>query len=131
MKDKIRKILKYSLLLIISIYYLYSAYYVYTHPYFTYTKECGKIISKSNDEVSIKHGSRTDLYLNVQFDNRFESVLVDPTTYFGNHKGEEICFNFTDKMTFKNFWNYLLFIVISVILILVGIAQFIVYIFGL
>lgn len=131
MKDKIRKILKYSIYIIISIYYLYSAYYVYKHPFFTYTKECGKIISKSNDEVSIKHGSKTNLYLNVQFDNRFESVLVDPTTYFKYNKGEEVCFNFMDKMTFKHFWNYLLFGIISLILICVIIANIIIFIFDL
>ena len=131
MKDKLRKILKYSLYTIISIYYFYSGYYVYKHPYYTYTKECGKIISKSNDEVNIKHGSRTDLYLNIQFENRFESVLVDPTTYFGNEKGEYICFNFTNKMTFKNFWNYLLFAITSFILFIVGIVHFIIFIFDL
>lgn len=131
MKNKLRKILKYSIYIIISIYYLYSGYYVYTHPFHTYTKECGRIISKSNDEVSIKHGSRTDLYLNVQFDNRFESVLVDPTTYFGNNRGENICFNFTDKTTFKHFWNYLIFVAISFILMCVGIGYSIIFIFDL
>jgi hypothetical protein len=63
-------------------------------------QDCGTIISKSQDEVTIKYGSRTELYLNVKFINSgFKSILVDPTTYFKNKIGNNICFQLNKENT--------------------------------
>ena len=52
------------------------------------------VVSKSNDEISIKHGVKSVLYLNVQFNKSgFKSIECSPTTYFSVKKGENICFN--------------------------------------
>ena len=64
-------------------------------------RHCGTIISKSNDEVAIKHGSQTQLFLNIQFDKKgFESVEVDPTTYFKYKVGERIRIDFQENEAF-------------------------------
>lgn len=58
-------------------------------------KHCGTIVSKSNDEVAIKHGTQTQLFLNIEFDKKgFESVQVLPTTYFKHKVGERVCIDF-------------------------------------
>lgn len=62
--------------------------------------DCGKVISKSSDEIAIKHGSRTELYLNVQFNKTgFKSVECTPTTYFGTKVGESVCFNLSEEVS--------------------------------
>lgn len=53
----------------------------------------GVVLSKSADEVQIKHGTRTDLYLLMQFDNRTRAIEVSPTTYLSSQVGEELIFN--------------------------------------
>lgn len=64
--------------------------------------DCGLIVSRSTDEIVIKHGTRTDLYLNVQFDKSgFRSIKVNPTTYFKYKKGERICFDLKKEISIK------------------------------
>lgn len=55
--------------------------------------ETGTLISKSNDEVKIKHGHQTELYLNMMFDKSgFQSMHVNETTYFKFQKGDRVSF---------------------------------------
>jgi hypothetical protein len=61
--------------------------------------DCGKVISKSNDEVIIKRGSKTNLYLNVQFkQSGFISVESNQTTYFSHNVGDNVCFYLNKHM---------------------------------
>jgi len=70
---------------------------------------CGKVVKKSDEEVTIKHGSRTDLYLIVEFDQiGLRSIEVEPNTYFTHNKGDRVCFGLNNydlngrkQMTFK------------------------------
>lgn len=98
MKNFIRFILeKGSILLCIvsSIYFLLNINN-------TFYKDCGIIISKSTDEIIIKHGTRTDLYLNIQFEKSgFKSVDCDPTLYFQKKKGDDICLKLKKKFSFS------------------------------
>lgn len=58
-------------------------------------KDCGKIVSKSNDEITIKHGTRTELYLNIQFEkDGFKSIEVEPTSYFKHKINDIVCYTF-------------------------------------
>lgn len=60
-------------------------------------RDCGIVESKSSDEVAIKNGSETQLYLNVRFKNAgFKSILCTPTTYFSKKKGDTVCFMLAD-----------------------------------
>ena len=60
--------------------------------------DCGTVVSKSNDEVAIKHGSQTLLYLNVQFEKAgFKSIGCSPTTYFSRKVGDRVCFELENK----------------------------------
>lgn len=91
---KIKKIARIVVLIPIAIYLLYCAYYSITEDMYPKYNDCGEIISKSNDEVAIKHGVKTELYLNIQFDNNgFRSIECNPTTYFNHNKGERVCFD--------------------------------------
>lgn len=95
--EKFRLMLRESLIVIFCIFIGYCiATYVNNDFEPTITeRHCGIIISKSNDEVAIKHGSRTQLFLNIQFNKKgFESVEVEPTTYFKYKVGECICIDF-------------------------------------
>jgi hypothetical protein len=88
-------------------------------------------MSKSNDEVSIKHGSRTELYLNVEFEKTgFKSVLVDPTTYFSKDVGDNVCFNLNEE---TNVWHGINFMTGWALMIIGGlilVVMFFVYIFS-
>lgn len=96
MKNKIR-IFCYTL---IGLYVIYSIFFIITNPLRPKYKDCGEIISKSTDEVVIKHGTSTELYLNIKFNNSgFKSIYVEPTTYFKHKKGDIICFNLQKEMS--------------------------------
>jgi hypothetical protein len=71
----------------------YSTYYTWNEISEWSYVDCGMILSHSNDEVIIKNGTRTDLYLNIQFKKSgFRSINTDPTTYFKHKNGDNICF---------------------------------------
>lgn len=89
MKDFIRK----TILIVLSIYLLYCSYFFLTNAYKTYL-DCGKVVSKSNDELNIKHGTRTILYLNIEFEKSgFKSIESEPTLYFSKKVGDNVCFD--------------------------------------
>lgn len=98
MLKKIRKSVMITFLSLLGILMGYSICYMYTNKQFVTYEDCGKIVSKSADEVSIKHGSQTELYLNVQFNKSgFRSMNVNPTTYFHFKTGDNICFDLNEK----------------------------------
>lgn len=69
--------------------------------------DCGVIISHSSDEISIKHGVSTELYLNIQFEKQgFISKEVSPTLYFKYENGDKICFTINEKDTPKKMIIY-------------------------
>jgi hypothetical protein len=79
--------------------------------------DCGKVISKSQDEVVIKYGTETKLYLNVQFDKEgFKAVNVSPTTYFDTKNGKRVCF---DLYLPVSDW-YMLRLVFGILFLIVG-----------
>jgi hypothetical protein len=109
----------------------YCVYYVLSNNAHPEYKDCGVVKSKSNDEVSIKHGSRTELYLNVEFEKTgFKSVLVDPTTYFSNDVGDYVCFNLDEKFNVWHGINFLMGAFIMVVGALFLVVMFFIYIFS-
>lgn len=120
MKD-VKKIIRQGLYIITS---LYIGYCVYKFIHFVYSADeidTGVIVSKSNDEVNIKHGTKTELYLNIQFKKEgFRSIEVDPTTYFKYETGNTVSFKIPKELKIQEFFG----IVFTIIIIL-----FIVYIF--
>lgn len=59
---------------------------------------CGTVIKKSDEEVTIKHGTRTELYLIVNFNGiGIKSINVETNTYFTKNKGDEVCFKLSDE----------------------------------
>lgn len=94
MLNKIRLIIY----LILGIGAIYCVYFFLANPVRPTYNDCGEIMSKSSDEVAIKHGSRTELYLNIQFrKSGFKSMEVSPTTYFKHKVGEVICFDLREE----------------------------------
>lgn len=56
-------------------------------------QHCGTVAYKSADEVQIKHGTTTELYLGVDFDDiGRKAINVSVDTYFSNKKGDRVCF---------------------------------------
>lgn len=114
----------------LTVYFGYAAIFVVTKPMNPTYWECGTVVSKSGDEIIIKHGLKTELYLNVEFfKSGFKSILVKPETYFKHKKGEMVCFDLPKE---KPLWytilqlsgiGFYLFIIFS---ILWKIAEFIV-----
>ena len=88
--------------------------------------DCGRIRSRSADEVTIKHGTRTELYLNIDFDKSgFKSIEVNPTTYFRHTKGDRVCFTlsndvpYRDVTLFGNIFFYVCIIIVAILIIIV------------
>lgn len=127
----LKKILRYIVTIGLMSYGSYCVYYVLVNDMHPEYKDCGVVRSKSNDEVSIKHGSRTELYLNVEFEKTgFKSVLVDPTTYFKNDVGNYVCFNLDEKVTIMHMINFTTGAIIFLVCGLGLIVMFFIYIFS-
>lgn len=118
--------IKISIILILSsivIYFLFSIFHFLATPTNPKYKDCGPIVSKSNDEVTIRYGSRTKLYLNINFNKTgFRSIEVSPTTYFGNNVGQNVCFdlkeNKSDFYKTNNMLGCILFVLIIIVIFL-------------
>lgn len=88
-----KNIIRILILIPIGILILYSMWYAVDYNINGSITDCGMVVSRSNDEVPIKHGTLTKLYLNVQFDSvGFRSILCEPTTYFSKGVGDTVCF---------------------------------------
>ena len=103
MKINIKNIIRLIILLPLSIYLLYSVYYFITNDIKPTYIDCGIVKSKSYDDVVIKYGTKTELYLNVQFEKTgFKSIECSPTTYFSKNIGDNICFELNKDTTFQH-----------------------------
>jgi hypothetical protein len=77
---------------------LFSVHYFLTHEHKPKYFDCGVVVSKSNDEVVIKYGTRTNLYLNIEFEKSgFQSIRCSPTTYFQQKVGNRVCFDLDEE----------------------------------
>lgn len=123
-KNKVRLIV----LIPLSIYLLYCSWHFIYYPEQPTYLDCGIVISKSNDEVSIKHGSKTELYLNVQFNKTgFKSIECNPTTYFSKQKGDSVCFDLNEKTSFWYELNNFIGFLVIYMMTAVSISAFIYY----
>jgi len=94
--------------------------------------DCGVVKSKSADEVAIKHGVTTELYLNIHFKNSgFRAVKVNPTTYFGAQKNEIICFHLNKETTFLHKLLYSIGMISIIVFSFTLIVLFICWLFDL
>jgi hypothetical protein len=129
--NKIKNTIRIITAVSLGLYISYCILYFFTNEIHPKYKDCGIIESKSTDEVAIKHGTRTDLYLNIQFEKSgFKSISVDPTTYFKSKKGEYVCFNLKQDMTFSHHLKMMVALLTLVILVMVLIIGFIYYLFN-
>ena len=103
MKINIKNIIRLIILLPLSIYLLYSVYYFITNDIKPTYIDCGIVKSKSYDDVVIKYGTKTELYLNVQFEKTgFKSIKCSPTVYFSKNIGDNICLELNKDTTFQH-----------------------------
>lgn len=101
---KFKNLIRIVILVPLATYLLYCCYHFITNEVRPTYLDCGKVISKSSDEVAIKHGVRTELYLNIEFEKAgFKSIECEPTTYFQKQIGEKVCFQLDIKKS--NFYN--------------------------
>ena len=90
---KLKNIVRILLLTPLAMYLLYCCFHFILFENRPQYLDCGTVVSRSNDEVAIKHGTQTNLYLNVQFENSgFRSIECSPTTYFSKKVGDKVCF---------------------------------------
>lgn len=126
---KLKKIVMFLTLCPLTLYLLYCfCHFVLTksHPIYL---DCGKIVSKSSDEVAIKSGSRTKLYLNVQFEKSgFRSIECNPTTYFSKNVGERSCFYLDKNMGEKYHLNNFIGMFVAMILLILAFMLLVNYI---
>ena len=98
----IKNIVRIITLIPLSLYFIYCSYFVITNFNENTYIDCGTVISRLSDEINIKHGTKTELYLNVQFDKSgFRSIECTPTTYFSKKKGDDVCFKLKKDMVGK------------------------------
>jgi hypothetical protein len=130
-KMKTRNIVRMVTFVPLGLLILYSIYYALTHDPHPRYKDCGVVVSKSNDEVPIKHGSKTELYLNIQFDKSgFRSIECEPTTYFKYQKDERVCFNLRQKTSVSHIIYTLIGWVVMFIGGLIWLVLFVMYLTG-
>ena len=117
----IKNIVRIITLVPLSLYLIYCVYFfIFNFNTKTYI-DCGNVVSKSSDEVAIKHGTRTELYLNVQFENSgFKSVECGPTTYFSKKKGDNVCFEFNEEISNWQLFNIMIgyFVIVAICIVL-------------
>lgn len=95
-------------------------------------KDCGELISKSTDETIIKYGTKTELYLNVQFEKQgFKSINVDETTYFKSKKGEYMCFLFDKEIENIKRINIIIGCIFLIIVSFISLVLFFIWLFDL
>lgn len=72
---------------------IHSTVYFFNHELTLTYVDRGVVLSKSTDEIIVKRGHNTILYLNVQFEKSgFRSLECDPTTYFSKKDGDTVYF---------------------------------------
>lgn len=126
-----KKTVRIILLIILSSYATYCVYYSLRNEIRPEYKDCGVVVSKSSDEVSMKHGSRTELYLNVEFEKSgFRSVKTNPTTYFSNKVGDTVCFYLDKEKPFTHHLTMLIGYIIIALGIMMSIIAFLIYLFS-
>jgi hypothetical protein len=82
------------IMLIVTNYNCYLFIYNEGHKGKTY---CGRVIDTSTKEERIKHGTRTDLYMTIAFDDiGTKSLEVSPTTYYTSNPGDRVCIDLTN-----------------------------------
>ena len=103
MKINIKNRIRLIILLLLSIYLLYSIYYSITNDIKPTYIDCGIVKSKSYDDIIIKYGTETELYLNIQFKKTgFKSIKCSPTIYFSKNIGDNICLELNKDTTFQH-----------------------------
>ena len=128
-KMNLKKIVRLLTLTPLALYLLYCfCHFLLTETYPTYL-DCGNVVSKSSDEVAIKHGSRTELYLNIQFEKSgFRSIECNPTTYFSKNIGEKACFHLHKEIGGYYNLNNFIGMVVAFLLSIVSFMLFVYYI---
>ena len=97
---KLKNIIRVITLFPLFFYLLYCVFYFANNEVSPTYLDCGKVVSKSNDEIAIKHGVKTELYLNVDFNKSgFQSILCTPTTYFSKKIGDNVCFSLDENVS--------------------------------
>lgn len=92
--------IRYTILILLGVGLIYLMIFSITNEMNPTYSDCGVIKSKSSDEVAIKYGVRTELYLNIEFTNSgFRSIETNPTTYFKFKNGDKICFDLNKEVS--------------------------------
>lgn len=132
-KEGLKKVIGWFVVSPFILFSMYSVYYCIVNDRLQYETDCGIVKSKSSDEVAIKHGTTTELYLNIQFDNSgFLSKNVSPTTYFSYSVGDRACFGIKKNKSGAHYFTCIVGYVVSYLLlcaILMGFIYFIGWLF--
>ncbi len=120
---KLKNIIRLIILIPLSIYFIYCSYHFITNETRPTYLDCGKVVSKSADEVVIKRGVMTELYLNVQFSKSgFRSIKCDPTTYFSKQIGNNVCFKLNEDVSvwydINNLIGMLILLIFGIIILI-------------
>ena len=125
----IKNIIRIITLVPLSLYFIYCSYFVITNFNENTYIDCGTVISRSSDEINIKHGTKTELYLNVQFEKSgFRSIECTPTTYFSKKKGDDVCFKLNKDTNGWQMFNELVGFIVLFVLVILILVGFIYYI---
>lgn len=93
-------VVKTLLVFTVFVYSLFAIKSFVTKDLWIHYKECGTVVGSSSEDVPIKHGTQTELYLLMQYEHDgFQAQEVGATTYFQykDKIGTKLCFSLTKR----------------------------------
>lgn len=75
----------------------YHAYHLATNGAREEKLYCGTVVYRSSDEITIKYGTKTKLYLGVEFEDGVgrHAIETDVDNYISKKVGDHVCFSLT------------------------------------
>lgn len=90
-----KETIKTFLIGVLVVYSIFATHFFVTNDLWIEYKECGTVVGSSSEDRPIKHGTQTELYLLMEYDNDgFQAQEVGATTYFKykDKVGIRLCF---------------------------------------
>ena len=104
---KLKNIVRLIVVTPLTVYLLYCSYYCLTVEQVPKYLDCGKVLSKSIEQVPAKYQLIEDLYLIVQFEKSgIRSVECNRTTFYLKEKGDSVCFNLNKEVSKNHLFNW-------------------------
>jgi len=93
--------------------------------------ECGIILSNFTELINVKHGTKTDYYLQIKFNDRTCIKKVTAETFLESKVGENICFDKNESINFILYLFILLEFIVVFLCLIFLIVEIICWVFDI